>query len=179
MMNKAVTWKKDLYRYYSDGKVPRILPPEVKWIIFFRKAQNCKNPVLLLLYKWRLHQMQKVLHISIPINTEIDEGIYIGHTGRIVISSLVVIGKNFNIAAGGTIGKENRGPREGAPTIGNKVWIGTNAVVVGKITIGNDVLIAPNAYVNFDVPDHSIVIGNPAKIIPCENATKEYIINCV
>lgn len=36
-------------------------------------------------------------------------------------------------------------------------------------------LIAPLAYVNIDVPSHSIVIGNPAKIIPCEHATKDYI----
>lgn len=41
--------------------------------------------------------------------------------------------------------------------------------------IGDDVLIAPLAYVNIDVPSHSIVIGNPAKIIPCEHATKDYI----
>jgi serine O-acetyltransferase len=52
---------------------------------------------------------------------------------------------------------------------------GTNAVVVGGITIGNNVLIVPNSYVNFDVPPHSVVIGNPAKIIPTSNATKDYI----
>ena len=63
----------------------------------------------------------------------------------------------------------------GAPTIGNSVWIGTNAVVVGKITIGDDVLIAPNSYVNCDIPEHSIVIGNPCRIIPKESATGDYI----
>ena len=47
----------------------------------------------------------------------------------------------------------------------------TNSTVVGNITIGNDVLIAPNTFVNFDVPDHSIVIGNPASIHHKENAT--------
>lgn len=44
-----------------------------------------------------------------------------------------------------------------------------------NIKIGNDVLIAPNTFVNFDVPDHSIVIGNPAKIIHRENATEGHI----
>ena len=154
-------WSKDLYRYYPDGGVPRILPPEVKWIITFRKAQNCKNRILLMWLKWRLHQMQKILHISIPIQTEIAEGLYIGHTGRVVISSLAKIGKNFNIATGATIGKEQRGKRVGDPVS------------------GNDVLIAPNAFVNFDVPDHSIVIGNPARIIHNEYATEHYINNRV
>ena len=36
-------------------------------------------------------------------------------------------------------------------------------------------MIAPNAYVNIDVPDHSIVLGNPGKIIRKDNATESYI----
>ena len=55
------------------------------------------------------------------------------------------------------------------------MWIGPNAVIVGGIKIGNDVMIAPGAYVNFDVPDHSIVIGNPAVVHARENATEGYI----
>lgn len=74
-------------------------------------------------------------------------------------------------------GQENRGKRKGTPRIGNDVWIGTNAVIVGKIEIGNNVLIAPNSYVNFDVPNNSIVIGNPGKIIPSINACESYIEN--
>ena len=45
----------------------------------------------------------------------------------------------------------------------------------GEMALGRNVLIAPNAYVNFDVPDNSIVIGNPGKIIHKENATQDYI----
>ena len=67
------------------------------------------------------------------------------------------------------------GGRQGVPTIGNDVWIGINAIVVGKITIGDDVMIAPNSYVNCDVPSHSIVFGNPCIIKHRENATEGYI----
>ncbi len=59
--------------------------------------------------------------------------------------------------------------------MGNKVWIGSNSVIVGNVKIGNNVLIAPNAFVNFDVPNDSICFGNPAKIIKKENATEGYI----
>jgi len=52
-------------------------------------------------------------------------------------------------------------------------------VIVGNVTIGDDVLIAPLTYVNFDVPAHSIVMGNPGKIIPRDNATEGYINNRV
>ena len=55
------------------------------------------------------------------------------------------------------------------------VWMGTGSVIVGNITINDNVLIAPNSYVNFDVPSHSLVMGNPAKIIPRENPTESYI----
>ena len=59
------------------------------------------------------------------------------------------------------------------------MWIGANAIVVGRIQIGSDVLIAPGAYVNFDVPSHSIVLGNPAIFVAKENATEKYIKNTV
>lgn len=63
----------------------------------------------------------------------------------------------------------------GSPTLGNCVWIGVNATIVGNIRIGDDVLIAPNSYVNLDVPSHSVVLGNPCKIIHRDNATEGYI----
>lgn len=62
-----------------------------------------------------------------------------------------------------------------SPVIGNEVWIGINAVVVGKITIGDDVMIAPNSYVNCDVPSLSIANSNPYIIKHRENATEGYI----
>ena len=78
-----------------------------------------------------------------------------------------------------TIGQENRGVRKGSPVIGDCVWIGINAAIVGNVKIGNDVLIAPNSYVNCDVPDHSVVFGNPCIIKHRDNATEDYINNKV
>ncbi|MBO6274976.1 MAG: hypothetical protein J6M91_05495, partial [Methanobrevibacter sp.] len=60
-------------------------------------------------------------------------------------------------------------------TIGNKVFIGPNSVIVGKIFIGDDVLIAPNSFVNFSIPSYSIVVGNPAVVKKTENATRGYL----
>ena len=53
--------------------------------------------------------------------------------------------------------------------------VGSGAKVLGPIKIGNNVLIAPGSYVNFDVPDNSIVVGNPGKIKKDDNATYGYI----
>ena len=64
------------------------------------------------------------------------------------------------------------------PTIGNRVYIGINSTVIGNITIGEDVMIAPNTFVNQDIPPHSIVVGNPAVIHHKEYATDGYINFC-
>lgn len=109
----------------------------------------------------------------------IGEGLYLGHAFNITVNKNAIIGKNCNINKGVTIGQENRGKRKGAPTIGNEVWIGVNAVVVGNINIGDNVLIAPNSYVNCDIPSNSIVIGNPCRIKENLTATKDYINNLV
>ena len=106
---------------------------------------------------------------------KVGEGFFIGHYSNITINDRTVIGKNCNIAQGVNIGQTNRGKAMGAPVIGDSVWIGPNAIIVGGITIGNDVMIAPGAFVNFDVPDHSLVIGNPGVIKHKENATEGYV----
>ncbi len=180
-MNKA--FKKDLYRYYGESGeafLKRVFRPlEIKYISVFRKANMCRFLPLKLIYTLRLLCLSHKTQIQIPARTRIGEGLYIGHLGRVIIHPDAILGKNINIATGVTIGMENRGERKGTPTISDNCWIGTNAVIVGNVKVGSDVLIAPLTYVNFDVPDHSIVIGNPGRIIPKENATADYICNCV
>ena len=174
---------KDLYRYYgSDGeplskKVLR--PPELRYIALFRKANACRFRPLRMFYTVKLKRLSYKTQIQIPARTEIGEGFYIGHSGRVIINPKAKLGKNMNVSTGVVIGYENRGKRKGAPTFDGYCWIGANAVVVGNVHIGEDVLIAPLTFVNFDVPPHSVVIGNPAKIISKENATEEYICNTV
>lgn len=176
-------FKKDLYRYYGEKGEPFLKkvfrPLEIKYISVFRKANMCKFLPLKLFYTLRLMHLSNKTKIQIPARTSIGEGLYIGHLGRIVINPEAKLGKNINISTGVTIGMENRGKRKGAPQISDNCWIGTNAVIVGNVKIGTDVLIAPLAYVNFDVPDHSIIIGNPARIIGRENATADYVCNRV
>lgn len=111
--------------------------------------------------------------------SDIGPGLYIGHPWNITVNGKVKIGANCSIHKNVTIGQESRGKRKGAPIIGDCVWMGINATIVGKITIGDDVMIAPNSFVNCDVPSHSIVYGNPCVIRPKENATEGYINNKV
>lgn len=163
------SFKLDQMRYVKV-KMPRFQK-------YFRKYQN--GGILRLLYKVLFVLDRNSKCIDMSIDTDIGPGLYIGHPSGITINPKAVIGCNCNIHKGVTIGQENRGIRKGVPIIGNNVWIGINATIVGNVRIGNDVLIASNSFVNVDVPDHSIVLGNPCVIKRCEYATEGYINNTV
>ena len=47
------------------------------------------------------------------------------------------------------------------PTIGDEVLIGVNFAIVDKVSNGDDVLIAPNAFVNCNIPSHSVALVIP------------------
>lgn len=148
-----------------------------KLLKFFRLCQTSDNKLLLLYYRWRFKRLKDKNHIELYGKCRIGPGLYLGHVCCITINASAVIGCNCNLHKGVTIGQENRGERRGAPVIGNSVWIGVNATIVGKITIGDDVLIAPNSFVNCDVPSHSVVYGNPCIIKYKEGATDGYVNN--
>lgn len=169
-------FKKDYYR--MTGKAWSL----ISWVdLFFRYDIRYlkllrKNRSYLKSFRYRKFARKYGLEV---LSESIDEGLYLGHAHNINVHPDVKIGKNCNLNKGCTIGKENRGDRKGVPVLGNDVWVGTNAIIVGKITIGDDVLIAPNSYVNFNVPSHTIVVGNPGRIVYKLNATEGYITNRV
>lgn len=107
---------------------------------------------------------------------EVGPGLYIGHFGGIFVSQFAKLGGNVNISQGVTIGTINRGPRAGTPRVGDRVWIGAHAVLVGNISIGDDALIAPGAFVNFNVGPSSVVIGNPGRVVS-QKGSRDYINN--
>ncbi len=81
----------------------------------------------------------------------------------IVVSRNAQIGRGATIFQQVTIGIKDIG-NTNAPRIGENVFIGAGAKVIGGIKIGNNVKIGANAVVNMDVPDGVTVVGNPAFI---------------
>ncbi|MDN3695231.1 serine acetyltransferase [Chryseobacterium tructae] len=184
-MPEYTTIQKDFYResgqWLSTFEIwKKCINPNLHYLYIFRKAQKYqKKTISGLFWKFVLRHYQIKYGFQIYPETQIGEGLYLGHWGALVINPKTKIGKNCNIAQGVTIGQQNRGKNEGYPVIGNEVWIGPNAVIVGNVNIGDNVLIAPNAYVNFDVPENSMVMGNPGKVYPSLEATYGYINNKV
>jgi serine O-acetyltransferase len=105
-----------------------------------------------------------VTGICIPNKTEVGGGLYFPRFGAIILSH-GSIGENCTIEQNVTLGIAGRGDERGHPTIGNRVFIGAGAMIVGKITIGDDAYIFPGSVVTRPVPPRAVVMGYPARIV--------------
>lgn len=165
----------DAYRFFGKNynySFFEILK-EYKLLYMFCWRKITNNSKLTLIYKVILKHLRKHYHIEIPYSVKLGKGFFMDHAYNITINSKAVLGNNVTMYKGSTIGFD----RSGVPTIGNKVYIGLNSTIVGGINVGNNVLIAPNTFVNFDVPDNSVVLGNPGTIHPKTEATAGYLLN--
>jgi serine O-acetyltransferase len=180
------TIKQDLRRYTIDKPLTlRVFLkcfyvlniPGLKFTIIHRYCQyyRRKNRFLFYFFMLWLRHLKVKYGFDISYRTTIGKGFYIGHFGGIVINGDAVIGENCNLSQGVTIGVLVRGNKTGIPKIGDRVFIGPGATILGGITIGNDVLIGANAIVTFDVPDNAVVASPLATIISYEKGSEGYI----
>jgi serine O-acetyltransferase len=175
----------DLYRYNGVKSLSAFFRsyfqiPGFKYTFWLRLARFFKEKIYLFpLYafsRWRLMRLQYRHGISIPYNAQIGSGLYIGHFGGIIINAEAVIGKNCNLNHGVTIGITYGGKYPGSPRIGNNVYIGPGAFIIGGIEIGNNVAIGAHTLVNYPVADNAVVVGPPGKVIST-NGSGNYIVN--
>ena len=140
-------------------------------IAVYRFGSWCNKlnlPVISFILKFIYFFLNKIVEIiagiSISSNARIGKGLYIGHFGGIFINEGATVGENCSLGQGVTIGTLGLGKR-GSPTLGNNVFIGAGAKILGKIKIGNNVRIGANAVVIKDAPDNATVIGVPGRIV--------------
>lgn len=179
----------DIFRYFGNTSLKTALKcfiriPAVRYSVFLRLCSLTRQsgrPLHFLLYlvaRFCREHYEVKYGYQLSEEAIIGHGLYLGHSGGVVINRAAQLGRNVNISLGVVIGQCNRGSKAGVPRVGNCVWLGAHAVIVGNITIGNDVLIAPNAYVTQNLPDHAVAAGNPAQIVSY-NGTEHYIQNRV
>lgn len=104
------------------------------------------------------------MEMCIDPHATIGGGLYIGHIGGVHINPGAVLGRNCDLAHRVTVGASAMG-RKGVPTLGDEVYIGTGAALVGKIKIGNGAKIAANTLVITNVPAGATVMGVPGRIV--------------
>lgn len=119
--------------------------------------------------------------LSIGENTDIGNRVRICVANKIEIGKNVLFGPNVFIA---DQDHEYRNPdiaimyqgvkiHEKGIEIGDDSWIGINSVIVGSIRIGKHCVIGANSIVNKNIPDYSVAVGSPAKVIKRYNFEKK------
>jgi serine O-acetyltransferase len=104
--------------------------------------------------------------LEIHPGARIGAGFFVDHGMGVVIGETAEVGENcvmfHNVTMGGT--GHHQGKRH--PTVGDNVFIGTAATLLGPITVGSNVRVGANSVIIMhDVPDNSTVVGAPARIV--------------
>lgn len=187
--------KKDYLYYLKQDKIalnkykkrPKMIHDVIwKYQILMRKCEyyeNCRKDILGKVYgkilKLKFVLMSQKLGFSIGLNV-FGPGLSIAHYGCLVVSNLATIGEFCRIHEGVTIGVTGKDywsntNQAKAATIGNRVFIGTGAKIIGDITIVDDVAIGANAVVVKDILEPGTTwVGNPARKIN-SHGSKNYI----
>jgi serine O-acetyltransferase len=134
------------------------------WCYFSGKRTVIKLPlkfIYLFLYKILV---EFIFGLYVPAECQIGKGLYIGGFCGLVINPATKIGDHCTLGHGVVIGTAADGtPR--APILGNNVFIGAGAAVLGGIEIGDNVRIGANAVVVKSFPDAVTIAGVPAVIV--------------
>jgi len=151
---------------------------ESKRLWFYKnKILSCDKKFINKIRFLFVFRIMKKCHCMVPINKNINEfvtphglfGIYISHGAKIgngcVIFNNVTIGSNTLSDSKGF----------GAPVVGNNVYIGAGAKIIGNVKIGDNVRIGANCVVTKDVPNNSTVVMEHPRIIKKKNNNNEYV----
>jgi len=118
-----------------------------------------------LVYKVLAKAVEVTTGISVPASCRIGPGFYIGHFGTIIVHPDTVMGARCSIGQGVTLGTRGLGDA-GVPTLGDDVYLGAGAKVLGGVHVGDGAAVGANAVVVKDVPPGHVAVGIPARVRP-------------
>ena len=130
-------------------------------MLWYRFGSWCKSKGIPFVPGFVQRFLYRFFGLEIFVGANIGGGLYIAHPSGTVIA-VEAMGENCSIIAGVTIGMRNKWA---FPRIGNNVFIGAGARVLGGIDVGDGAVIGANAVVIHDVPAGATVVGIPARVI--------------
>ncbi|MBI4976720.1 MAG: serine O-acetyltransferase [Spirochaetes bacterium] len=103
--------------------------------------------------------------VEIHPGAKIGKRFFIDHGMGVVIGETTIIGDDVTLYQGVTLGGTGKESGKRHPTLGNDVFVGSGAKILGNITIGDHVKVGSNSVVLHCIPDNATVVGVPARVV--------------
>jgi serine O-acetyltransferase len=157
------------YESDSPGAIAKVLATDgTMGMVLYRLMQGSRAAGLVPL-EMLFNKLNAVFsNCIIGRGAEFGPGFVLIHATGVVINGSVRGGSNVYVEHQVTIGAERRE----SPVIGNDVFIGAGAKIIGSVTIGDGARIGANAVVVHDVPPHTTVVGIPARPVKRREPTE-------
>ena len=175
-IHAKIAWNANKRGFAAVGSNTAVMPPyflEGTEFIEIGSGFRAKRNLRLEAY-WEDHR-EAPPYIRIGDGVCMNYDVHIGAVRGIVIGNDVLIGSHVLITdhnhGNSTMEMLRMKPLQrplltkGEVTVGNSVWIGENAVIMAGSRIGNNSIVGANTVVNGEVPDFSVAVGNPMRII--------------
>lgn len=148
----AVTWRTILKARFTDGSFAMILYRWMQW-----SQRRRLVPLAMLFNKLNVILNQCI----IGRGADFGEQFVLVHCQGVVINTGVRGGRHVVIEHQVTIGAE----KGEAPVLGDNVFVGAGAKIIGGVHVGSNAKVGANAVVVDDVPDGATVVGVPARVV--------------
>jgi len=169
-----------LYGDSKPGAMVRVVFQRGTWAVlvyrFGRWAGAVQPKLLGLIFKavyfLAFYFVQMLTGISVQSYARIGPGFVImNYSGIFVVAE--EIGRNFTVYEGVTVGNIRGKPR--LAILGDNITLEPGAKVLGDINVGSNVIVRANSLVITNVPDNSLVIGNPARVTALEKENQSNV----
>lgn len=146
--------------------------PSFRLLVVFRIIQSIRCKLLKSILTIYYRHLERKYLIDLPLTVKLGKGCFFPHNGPIIFNPAAVIGENCSIHPCTLIGTI-RGEGGGVPIVGNNVFIGHGAKLLGNIVVGDYCFICPSAVVLHSVKSGCTVAGIPARVLN-ENGMENY-----
>lgn len=142
-----------------------LLYPCFKALIYYKISNFFYRKKHYIIARYISEKAKRKTGIEIHPGATIGKGLFIDHGIGVVIGETAVIGDNVTMFHGVTLGGVGSSKGKRHPTIGNNVFIGTGAKILGNITVGDNAKIGANSVVLKNIEENVTVVGIPGKVV--------------
>ena len=148
-----------------NNSLEAMLCPTFKALLYYKISHYFYIKKHFLIARYISEKAKRKTGIEIHPGATIGKGLFIDHGTGVVIGETAIIGNNVTLFHGVTLGGSGKEKGKRHPTIGNNVFIGSGAKILGNIIIGDNVKIGANAVILKNVPSNVTIVGVPGKIV--------------